>query len=162
MSKFYLKVISSNRIFYEGFCTCLIIPSVDGEKAIMAHHEEVIVAVDNGEMRMQKEEGGEWSYAVLGKGFCMVANNRVTVLADTVERPEEVDANRAKEALEKVGLGAQIHKKPSQMSGGQMQRVAIARALVNDPEILLADEPTGALDSDTSVQVMDLLPSRSW
>ena len=58
MSKFYLKVISSNRIFYEGFCTCLIIPSVDGEKAIMAHHEEVIVAVDNGEMRMQKEEGG--------------------------------------------------------------------------------------------------------
>lgn len=90
MSKFYLKVISSNRIFYEGFCTCLIIPSVDGEKAIMAHHEEVIVAVDNGEMRMQKEEGGEWNYAVLGKGFCMVANNRVTVLADTVERPEEV------------------------------------------------------------------------
>ena len=64
---------------------------------------------------------------------------------------------RAKEALEKVGLGAQIHKKPSQMSGGQMQRVAIARALVNDPEILLADEPTGALDSDTSVQVMNLL-----
>ena len=56
MSKFYLKVISSNRIFYEGFCTCLIIPSVDGEKAIMAHHEEVIVAVDNGEMRMQKDE----------------------------------------------------------------------------------------------------------
>lgn len=102
MSKFYLKVISSNRIFYEGFCTCLIIPSVDGEKAIMAHHEEVIVAVDNGEMRMQKEEGGEWSYAVLGKGFCMVANNRVTVLADTVERPEEVDANRAKEALERA------------------------------------------------------------
>ena len=102
MSKFYLKVISSNRIFYEGFCTCLIIPSVDGEKAIMAHHEEVIVAVDNGEMRMQKEEGGEWNYAVLGKGFCMVANNRVTVLADTVERPEEVDANRAKEALERA------------------------------------------------------------
>ena len=55
------------------------------------------------------------------------------------------------------GLGNQLHKKPSQMSGGQMQRVAIARALVNDPDILLADEPTGALDSDTSVQVMDLL-----
>ena len=64
---------------------------------------------------------------------------------------------RATEALEKVGLGAQLHKRPSQMSGGQMQRVAIARALVNDPDILLADEPTGALDSDTSVQVMDLL-----
>ena len=64
---------------------------------------------------------------------------------------------RAKRALEQVGLGNQGHKKPSQMSGGQMQRVAIARALVNDPDILLADEPTGALDSETSIQVMDLL-----
>ena len=64
---------------------------------------------------------------------------------------------RAVKALEQVGLGDQLHKKPNQMSGGQMQRVAIARALVNDPDILLADEPTGALDSNTSVQVMDLL-----
>ena len=64
---------------------------------------------------------------------------------------------RAKEALERVGLGQHVDKRPSQLSGGQMQRVAIARALINDPEILLADEPTGALDSTTSVQVMDLL-----
>ncbi len=64
---------------------------------------------------------------------------------------------RAKEALEKVGLADQMNKKPNQMSGGQMQRVAIARALVNNPHILLADEPTGALDSETSVQIMDLL-----
>ncbi len=64
---------------------------------------------------------------------------------------------RAREALERVGLGDQLNKKPNQMSGGQMQRVAIARALVNDPEILLADEPTGALDSSTSVQIMELL-----
>ena len=64
---------------------------------------------------------------------------------------------RAKEALEKVGLGDQLTKRPNQMSGGQMQRVAIARALVNDPEIILADEPTGALDSQTSVQIMELL-----
>ncbi|HBZ89855.1 MAG TPA: hypothetical protein DEO62_02395, partial [Lachnospiraceae bacterium] len=62
---------------------------------------------------------------------------------------------RAKEALTKVGLGDQVHKRPNQMSGGQMQRVAIARALVNNPDILLADEPTGALDSDTSVQIME-------
>lgn len=64
---------------------------------------------------------------------------------------------RAKEVLEKVGLGDQMYKKPNQMSGGQMQRVAIARALINDPDILLADEPTGALDSETSVQIMELL-----
>lgn len=64
---------------------------------------------------------------------------------------------RARQALEKVGLGDQMHKKPNQMSGGQMQRVAIARALVNNPDILLADEPTGALDTETGVQVMELL-----
>ena len=64
---------------------------------------------------------------------------------------------RAKEALEKVGLGSQLKKKPSEMSGGQMQRVAIARAIVNNPDIILADEPTGALDTETSIQVMDIL-----
>lgn len=70
---------------------------------------------------------------------------------------KSVRRKKAIEALEKVGLKDQIYKKPSQMSGGQMQRVAIARALVNDPDILLADEPTGALDSETSVQIMDIL-----
>ena len=85
----------------------------------------------------------------------VLANVELALTISGVSKSER--RRRAKEALEKVGLGAQIHKKPSQMSGGQMQRVAIARALVNDPEILLADEPTGALDSETSVQVMDLL-----
>ena len=85
----------------------------------------------------------------------VLANVELALTISGISRAER--RKRAKKALEDVGLGNQLHKKPNQMSGGQMQRVAIARALVNDPDILLADEPTGALDSDTSVQVMDLL-----
>ena len=85
----------------------------------------------------------------------VLANVELALTLSGVKRAER--RRRAAAALEKVGLGDQLHKKPNQLSGGQMQRVAIARALVNDPEILLADEPTGALDSETSVQVMELL-----
>lgn len=85
----------------------------------------------------------------------ILANVELALTISGVSRRER--RNRARIALEQVGLGDQLHKRPNQMSGGQMQRVAIARALVNDPEILLADEPTGALDTETSVQVMDLL-----
>lgn len=85
----------------------------------------------------------------------VLANVELALTISGVSKEER--RKRAIEALEKVGLGDQINKKPNQMSGGQMQRVAIARALVNDPDILLADEPTGALDSATSVQVMEIL-----
>ena len=85
----------------------------------------------------------------------VLANVELALTISGVGKEER--RKRAKEALEKVGLGDQLNKKPNQMSGGQMQRVAIARALVNDPDILLADEPTGALDSATSVQVMEIL-----
>ena len=118
--------------------------------------------------RSTKEYGdGDWdTYRNHSIGFVFQSYNLIphqSVLANVelaltlsgVSRAER--RRRATEALEKVGLGAQIHKKPNQMSGGQMQRVAIARALVNDPDILLADEPTGALDTATSVQIMDIL-----
>ena len=85
----------------------------------------------------------------------ILSNVELTLTVSGISRGER--RRRAIEALEKVGLGKHIHKHPNQLSGGQMQRVAIARALVNDPDVLLADEPTGALDSETSVQVMELL-----
>ena len=85
----------------------------------------------------------------------VLANVELALTLSGVSKSER--RKRAAEVLTRVGLGDQMKKKPSQMSGGQMQRVAIARALVNDPEILLADEPTGALDSETSVQIMELL-----
>ena len=94
------------------------------------------------------------SYNLIGHQT-VLANVELALTLSGVSKAER--RARAKEALKKVGLESQINKKPNQMSGGQMQRVAIARALVNDPEILLADEPTGALDSATSVQIMDLL-----
>ena len=85
----------------------------------------------------------------------VLANVELALTLSGVSKQER--RKRAAEALEKVGLGDQLNKRPAQLSGGQMQRVAIARALVNDPEILLADEPTGALDTGTSVQIMDIL-----
>jgi len=85
----------------------------------------------------------------------VLANVELALTLSGVSKAER--RHRAEEALKKVGLGDQLKKKPNQMSGGQMQRVAIARALVNDPDILLADEPTGALDSETSVQIMEIL-----
>ena len=109
----------------------------------------------------------DWdSYRNHSVGFVFQSYNLIphqTVLANvelalTISGVRRAERRRlAKQALEAVGLGEHLHKKPNQLSGGQMQRVAIARALVNDPDILLADEPTGALDSETSVQVMELL-----
>ena len=85
----------------------------------------------------------------------VISNVELALTIAGISKKERIE--RAKQALERVGLGDQLYKKPNQLSGGQMQRVAIARALVNDPDILLADEPTGALDTQSSIQIMDLL-----
>ncbi|MDD6603033.1 MAG: ABC transporter ATP-binding protein/permease [Eubacteriales bacterium] len=89
----------------------------------------------------------------------VIENVELALTLSGVSKKERYE--RAKKALEDVGLGESLNKKPNQLSGGQMQRVAIARALVNDPEIILADEPTGALDTETSIQIMDILKSIS-
>lgn len=85
----------------------------------------------------------------------MLANVELALTLSGVSRSER--KRRAEKSLEEVGLKEHAHKRPNQLSGGQMQRVAIARALVNNPDIVLADEPTGALDTETSIQVMELL-----
>ncbi len=127
MSTFHLNIISSSRIFYDGPCHCLIIPALDGEKAVLAHHEEMIIAVKSGEMRMQVSEDAPWGYAVIGQGFCQIANNRALLLADSVEKPEEVDKNRAQEALERAQ--ERLRQKQS-IQEFHMTQAAIARALV--------------------------------
>ena len=140
MAEFHLKIISSRRVFYDGPCHCLIIPALDGEQAIMAQHEEMIVAIQTGEMRMQTEENGDWQYAMVGQGFCQVAHNRATLLADEVERPEEVDVHRAQEALQNAM--EQMRQKQSAREY-HLTQAAMARALVRLKE---AERFSGASD----------------
>ncbi|WP_298483750.1 ABC transporter ATP-binding protein/permease [uncultured Ruminococcus sp.] len=157
--------------FRDNEFVAILGPSGSGKTTML----NIIVGLDRydsgdliiGGISTQKYKDRDWdSYRNHTIGFVFQSYNLIphqTVLANVelaltisgISRSER--RARAKEALEQVGLGDQLHKKPNQMSGGQMQRVAIARALVNNPDILLADEPTGALDTETSVQVMDLL-----
>ena len=74
---FYLKVIAANRVFYSGRCRSIIVPEFDGQKEILAHHEDMVIAVDEGEMRFQPEGSDNWEYAVVGMGFVEIVNNRV-------------------------------------------------------------------------------------
>ena len=111
MADFHVKIISSNRTFYEGVCHCLILPAVDGEMAVMAHHESEIVAVKAGEMRFQTTEDGPWEAAVVGQGFCEIA----------------IDRLRAQEALERAK--ERLRQKQS-ISEYYSTRAAMARALV--------------------------------
>lgn len=99
---FYLKIISANRVFFSGRCRSLIVPEYDGQKEILAHHEDMVIAIDEGEMRFQPEGTDNWEYAVVGMGFVEIVNNRVTLLVETAERPEEIDVARAREAKERA------------------------------------------------------------
>lgn len=114
MSSYYLKIIAANREFFSGKCQSLIVPAFDGQKEILAHHEAMVIAVDDGEMQFMPEGSGTWQKAVVGKGFVQIAHNRVTLLVETAERPEEIDIARAEEARiraeEKLRQKQSIHE----------------------------------------------------
>lgn len=126
MSSFNLKVIASDKVFYNGKCECLIVPALDGELAVMAHHQNMVVATKIGEIRFREPDSEEWRKAVVGIGFVHIANNRVTMMVDTAERPEDIDAVRAQQALERAQ--EQLRQKQSTQEY-HVSKASLARAM---------------------------------
>lgn len=126
MSSFDLKIIAANRVFFDGKCRSLIIPQYDGQKEILAYHENMVVAIEDGEMRFQAEGSEEWIYAVVGMGFVQILNNSVTLLVETVEKPEEIDIKRAEEA--KARAEEQLRQQQS-IQEYYHSRASLARAM---------------------------------
>ena len=125
-SSFYLKVISANRVFFAGKCRSLIVPEFDGQKEILAHHEDMVIAIDEGQMKFQPEGSDEWIHAVVGMGFVEIVNNRVTLLVETAEKPEEIDVRRAEEAKQRAE--ERLRQKQS-IHEYYHSRAALARAM---------------------------------
>lgn len=132
MNTFSLKIIASNKVFYEGKCGIIIVPALDGEQAIMAHHEDMVIATQVGSVRFREDEDSGWQSAVVGIGFVYIANNRVTMLVDTAERPEDIDEVRAREALERAK--EQLRQKQS-IQEYHVSRASFARAMVRLKEV---------------------------
>ena len=126
-SSFYLKIISANRVFYSGRCRSLIVPEYDGQKEILAHHEDMIIAIDEGQMRFQPEGTDNWEYAVVGMGFVEIVNNRVTLLVETAERPEEIDVARAEAA--RARAEERLHNHAAEIDVARAE-IALKKALV--------------------------------
>ena len=125
-NSFYLKVISANRIFFSGRCESIVVPEFDGEKEILAHHENMVIAINRGDMRFKPEGENEWQEAVGGMGLVEIMNNRVTLLVETAERPEEIDIARAQEAKERAE--EQMRQKQS-IHEYYHSRASLARAM---------------------------------
>ena len=126
MSTFWLKIVASDHIFYNGNCETLVVPAHDGEMGILPHHEAMILAIQEGELRFRVPQETQWREAIVGRGIAQVANNRVTMLVDTAERPEDIDAVRAREALERAE--EQMRQKQS-LREFRMTQASMARAL---------------------------------
>lgn len=126
MSTFWLKIVASDHIFYNGNCEALVVPAHDGEMGILPHHESMILAIQEGELRYRSPEESQWREAIVGRGIVQVVNNRVTIIVDTAERPEDIDAVRAKEALERAE--EQLRQKQS-LAEFKVSQASMARAL---------------------------------
>ncbi len=125
-NSFYLKVISANRVFFSGKCESVVVPEFDGEKEILAHHENMVIAINRGDMRFKPEGESEWQEAVVGMGLVEIMNNRVTLLVETAEHPEEIDMARAQEAKERAE--EQMRQKQS-IREYYHSRASLARAM---------------------------------
>lgn len=126
MTTFWLKVIASDHVFYNGNCEALVVPAHDGEVGILPHREAMILAIQEGELKFRIPGEQEYHHAVVGLGIVQVANNRVTVVVDTAERPEDIDEVRAKQALERAK--EQLRQKQS-IREYYMSKASMARAL---------------------------------
>ena len=126
MTTFWLKVIASDHVFYNGNCEALVVPAHDGEVGILPHREAMILAIQEGELKFRIPGEQEYHHAVVGLGIVQVANNRVTVVVDTAERPEDIDEGRAKQALERAK--EQLRQKQS-IREYYMSKASMARAL---------------------------------
>ncbi|MBR1478719.1 MAG: ATP synthase F1 subunit epsilon [Lachnospiraceae bacterium] len=127
MATFSLKVLAADKKFYTGRCNALIVPALDGELEIMSHHEDMVIATKEGTMRFKESDDSEWRYAVVGLGFVHIANNRVTYLVDTAERPEDIDRVRAERAKERAE--EQMRQKQS-IAEYHVSQASLARAMV--------------------------------
>ena len=126
MTTFWLKVIASDHVFYNGNCEALVVPAHDGEVGILPHREAMILAIQEGDLKFRSPGEQEYHHAVVGLGIVQVANNRVTVVVDTAERPEDIDEVRAKQALERAK--EQLRQKQS-IREYYMSKASMARAL---------------------------------
>ena len=123
---FYLKIIAANKVFFSGKCVSVIVPEHDGQEEILAHHENMVSAVENGELKFKPEGADKHETVVVGTGFVESINNRAKLFCLTVERPEEIDEVRAKEALERAE--EQLRQKQS-IREYYHSRASLARAM---------------------------------
>ena len=126
MNTFSLKVIASDKVFFDGKCGIIIVPALDGEQAIMSHHEDMVIATKEGEVRFKEKEDDDWTKVVVGVGFVYISHNRVIMLVDTAERPEDIDRVRANEA--KIRAEERLRQKES-LKEYKQSEASLARAL---------------------------------